>query len=144
MSQNRSSKNSTMEPELAKLSVEGQAQRQDAATLAQSDIESALNIYRLVPIAAKGDRNWDNASDLGEVVVAARSTGDARIVAAAAELDFMEIDASPAEGVTTAMASAFRNEKLYSVIELERGRTGLSRGVITGEVPLDTIRPTQV
>ncbi len=75
--------------------------------------------------------------------MAARSTGDARIVAAARELDYMEVDAKPAEDVTTSMASAFRSEKLYTVIEIDRDRTDLSRGVIEGNIAIDTIRPVQ-
>jgi hypothetical protein len=103
-----------------------------------------LKLYRLVPIAAPGDPNWDNAPSHGEVVVAARTAGDARIVAAEAELDFLEIDSSPAEDKSTLMASAFRNEKLYTVIE-ELPRTHLSkRGVVSGRIGTDNIIPTQV
>ncbi|MGO7565494.1 hypothetical protein ACC754_41555, partial [Rhizobium johnstonii] len=58
-----------------------------------------LNIYRLEPIAATDDPRWDNSPGHGTVVVAARTPGDARIVAAARELDFMEVDAAPAEDV---------------------------------------------
>ena len=67
----------------------------------------------------------------------------ARIVAASRELDFMEIDAAPAEDVTTFNASAFRDDKLYTVIEIERGRIDLKRGVIAGEISVDTIVPVQ-
>ena len=77
------------------------------------------------------------------MLVAARSSGDARIVAAGLELDFMEVDASPAEGVSTNDASAFRNEKLYTVIAVDRDRSDLTRGLLDGTVRVDTIRPSQ-
>lgn len=103
-----------------------------------------LNVYRLQPIAESGDPRWENSPFQGTVLVAARTAGDARIVAASRELDFMEVDAKPAEDVTTTMASAFRSEKLYTVIELDRDRTDLRRGVLEGDIAIDTIRPVQV
>ncbi len=126
-------------------SVESKNQLRDAATIASAtDVEEALNIYRLEPIAAPEDPHWDNAPNQGKVIVAARTAGDARIVAAGSELDFMEVDAGPAEDVTTSNASAFRDDKLYTVIEIAHGRTDLKRGVLEGEVSVDTILPTQV
>ncbi len=125
-------------------SVESQAQMRDAARLSDAgDGDEVLNVYRLSPLARFDDPRWDNAPDHGEVVVAARTAGDARIVAAARELDFMEVDSAPAEDVTTINASAFRDDKLYTVIEIERGRTDLQRGVLEGAIRTDTIRPTQ-
>ncbi len=124
-------------------SVESRAQVLDATTTSQAEIEP-LNVYRLRPIAQAHDPRWDNSPYQGEVVVAARTTGDARIVAAERELDFMEVDSAPAEGVTTSDASAFRSEKLYTVIELEHGRTDLTRGVLEGNIAVDTIKPVQV
>ena len=55
----------------------------------------------------------------------------------------MEVDAAPADDVTTSNASAFRSEKLYTVIEIDRNRTDLTRGVVEGSISVDTIRPTQ-
>lgn len=124
-------------------SVESRAQILDSSTTTGRKAE-LLNIYRLVPIAEANDPRWDNSPYQGEVVVAARTTGDARIVAAERELDFMEIDAAPAEGVTTNNASAFRSEKLYTVIEVDHARRDLQRGVIDGEISVDTIKPVQV
>jgi hypothetical protein len=50
----------------------------------------------------------------------------------------------PAEGNSTKNASAFRNEKLYTVIE-EAHRTRLSkRGVVDGRVSVDNIISTQI
>ncbi|MQY45739.1 hypothetical protein GAO09_06650 [Rhizobiales bacterium RZME27] len=127
------------------LSVESQAQLADAErTAVSTEAGEILNIYRLEPAAPPHDARWDQAPSLGTVIVAARTAGDARIVAAGGELDFQEVDALPAEDVSTRNASAFRDEKAYTVIEVEHGREGLQRGVIDGEVPVDTIRPTQV
>jgi hypothetical protein len=70
--------------------------------------------------------------------------GDARIVASGRELDFMDIDAAPADDVTTVNASAFRSEKLYTVIEVESGRTDLERGVLEGDISVATIKPSQI
>ncbi|WP_209600911.1 hypothetical protein [Sinorhizobium kostiense] len=107
-------------------------------------MQEVLKVYRLTPLAEPDDPNWQNASYQGEVMVIARSSGDARVVASEAELDFMEIDAKPAEGVTTEMASAFRSDKLYSVIEEGPAPTGAERGVIGGSVSVDNIISTQV
>jgi len=123
-------------------SVESQAQIADAVTSEQPG--EILNVYRLVPTAGPSDPNWGNAPNHGEIVVAARTTGDARIVAADRELDFMDVDAAPAGDVTTKNASAFRNDRLYTVIEIERDQRGLTRGVLSGEIRVDTIKPTQI
>ncbi len=124
-------------------SVESRAQILDSSTTEGNEPE-LLNIYRLVPIADAHDPRWDNSPYQGEVVVAARTAGDARIVATERELDFMEIDSAPAEDVTTSNASAFRSEKLYTVIEVEHARRDLRRGVLKGEISVDTIKPVQV
>jgi len=125
--------------------METQAQKSDAAarSSAAAGEGELLHVYRLVPTAAPDDPRWQNAPSSGEVLVAARSSGDARIVAAGLELDFMEVDASPAEGVSTNDASAFRNEKLYTVIAVDRDRSDLTRGLLDGTVRVDTIRPSQ-
>lgn len=108
-------------------------------------MEEQLRIFRLTPTAPPADPAWQNSPSHGEVVVRARTAGDARIVASSAELDFTEIDSAPAEGNSTAMASAFRNEKLYTVVEDESGRFDHSgeRAVIAGRIRVDTILPTQ-
>ncbi|MGV1759900.1 hypothetical protein ACQZ6F_26515 [Rhizobium sp. A22-96] len=103
-----------------------------------------MKLYRLVPTAADNDPNWLGGKSHGEVLVAARTAGDARVVAAERELDFMEIDAVPAEDKTTKMASVFRNEKLYTVIEVNNGKQYHHRGVIAGTISVDTIISTQV
>jgi hypothetical protein len=125
-------------------SVESKAQIADAAATGSPGAPGEmLNIYRLEPIAAPGDPRWDNSPGHGIVVVAARTSGDARIVAASRELDFMEVDAAPADDVTTGNASAFRDDKLYTVIEIDRNRTDVARGVLEGNISVDTIRPVQ-
>ncbi|KQW32076.1 hypothetical protein ASE36_07725 [Rhizobium sp. Root274] len=133
--------------ELTARPVEMEARQRDSATLAGNDgarPTEVLNVYRLVPIAEADDPRWDNSPFQGIVVVAARSSGDARLIAAARELDYMEIDAKPAEDVTTNMASAFRSDKLYTVIEVDRDRADLTRGVLEGGVSVDTIKPVQM
>jgi hypothetical protein len=133
--------------ELTARPVELEARQRDAAAFAGNGATrptEVLNVYRLVPIAEADDPRWDNSPFQGIVVVAARSTGDARLVAAARELDYMDIDAKPAEDVTTNMASAFRSDKLYTVIEVDRDRADLTRGVLEGGVSVDTIKPVQM
>jgi hypothetical protein len=123
-------------------SAESRSQQDDATTT--DDTRELLNIYRLEPTAEADDPRWDNSPYQGVVVVAARTSGDARIVATERELDFMEIDSAPAEDVTTSNASAFRSEKLYTVIEVDHGRTDLKRGVLKGEISVGTIKPVQI
>jgi hypothetical protein len=106
-----------------------------------------LKLYRLVPVAHANDPNWDSAENQGEIIVRAFSPADARITAAEAELDFTEIDAAPAEGNSTRDASAFRNERLYAVVEM-LDQAGVAatgpRGVVDGIVSVGTIKPTQI
>jgi hypothetical protein len=109
-------------------------------------MEEQLKIYRLVPNAPLDDPQWMDRPPQGEIVVRARTSGDARLVASEAELDFTEVDALPAEGNSTDMASAFRSEKLYTVIEDVSGRFSAEgpRKVVEGRVRTDTIVPVQV
>ncbi|HTO32346.1 MAG TPA: hypothetical protein VL202_14405 [Pararhizobium sp.] len=106
--------------------------------------QETLKLYRLAPVAALDDPNWGNADNQGEILVRAFSPADARITAAEAELDFTEIDSLPAEGNSTRDASAFRNERLYSVIEEKGSAEGGPRGVVEGTVSVGTIKPTQI
>jgi hypothetical protein len=78
-------------------------------------------VFRLVPVAEPSDSRWDLAPAHGVVVVRARSPADARIVAAAAEVDYLDIAIKPAHGTSTVHASAFRDEKLYSAVEDNSG-----------------------
>jgi hypothetical protein len=87
-----------------------------------------LNIYRLRPVADADDARWGNAPSNGELFVAARTSGDARVVAAGCEVDFTTLSALPAEDVTTINASNFKSEKLYTVILVRNGCSGLTRG----------------
>lgn len=114
-------------------SVESQAQIHDSSPKVEVTGE-LLNIYSLEATAAIDDPRWQGNPPSGPITVAARTSGDARIVASNREVDFMEIDAAPAEDVTTVNASAFRDEKLYTVIEIEHGRADVSRGVLDGVV----------
>ena len=123
------------------------APRQDEeAPVADYSDTDQLKLFRLVPVAAANDTNWDLAPNQGEVVVRARSSGDARVVAAEAELDYTEIDALPGDGNSTTSSSAFRNEKLYTVVhetDPAYPRDG-AREVVAGTVRLDNIRPTEL
>lgn len=114
----------------------------------QSEIPStnsveALNVYRLVPVAEENDPRWVKDAPQGVVLVAARTAGDARIVASESQPDFPSANALPAEDVTTRFASAFRDEKLYTVIEVETGRTDLTRGVISQQTSPEPIKPQE-
>jgi len=93
-------------------------------------------IFKLKPAAAPWDSNWDRAPNHGEVVVRALSPADARIVASEAELDFLETDTRPGDGVSTRFASAFRDDKLYTVIEMEDSSFSQCgpRAVLSGEI----------
>jgi hypothetical protein len=70
-------------------------------------------IYRLWPIARPYDQNWDHATNQGEAIVRAHSSGDARVVASEAEAMASGIDHPKA--TTKLLASAFRDPKLYAV-----------------------------
>ncbi|MBD1548771.1 hypothetical protein [Roseibium aggregatum] len=101
-------------------------------------------IYKLSPIAPEWDPNWDLAPEQGVVVVRAESPADARVVASEAEPDFLEADAHPGEDDSTREASAFRNEKLYSVTEIPDGSFPQSgpRELLAGTIsnPLKTTK----
>jgi hypothetical protein len=70
-------------------------------------------IYRLTPTARPDDTNWDRTANRGEVVVRARSSGDARVVASEGEARAMGKD--PTLATTQMLASAFRDSHLYAV-----------------------------
>ena len=105
-------------------------------TDARSDqVGGELKLYRMVPSAEPDDPRWDNAPCHGEVRVRALSPADARIVAAEAEIDFLDIGAKPGDGTTTNFASAFRDDKLYHVVlDSEDGAYG-PRGLVSGPAP---------
>ncbi|KJS17661.1 MAG: hypothetical protein VR78_05825 [Hoeflea sp. BRH_c9] len=86
-----------------------------------------------MPSARPDDPRWDNAPNHGEIRVRALSPADARIVAADAEVDFLDIDAKPGDGTTTDFASAFRDDKLYHVVLDAEDGSGGPRGVIADQ-----------
>lgn len=102
-------------------------------------------IYRLEPAALPDDPNWDRAPPHGTVIVRAESPADARIVASMAEGDFPEAGAKPGDDVSTRFASAFRDEKLYSVMEDESGTYPQEgeREVLEGTIRIDVVKPLQ-
>ena len=78
----------------------------------------STRIYRLIPGAPLDDHNWRRAAHQGELVVRARSSGEARAIAAQAE--------ARAAGVTQpttgqVMASAFEDPVLYFTRLDDRG-----------------------
>lgn len=99
-----------------------------------------LNLYRLLPLAEPNDPRWDMATFQGEVLVRARSPADARLVAAEAETDFRDVPALPGDGNSTDMASAFRDDKLYTVREADepdvprRGKREIVSGTVRRHV----------
>ncbi len=140
----RDDRNNATSPTTFGRSVESQAQIVDAQTLATgTEAGEELNIYRLVPMAPANDARWQGSDPGREVVVAARTPGDARIVAAGAELDYTDMAAVPAEDVTSRNGSLFRDEKAYSVVAVEFGRRDLRRGVLEGDLSAAIIKPAQ-
>jgi len=97
-----------------------------------------------VPAAARWDPRWDLAPYQGEVTVRARSPADARLVATDAEIDFPEAGAKPGDGVKTDFASAFRDDKLYHLVEDNSGEfpEDGERGVVAGDPDRDVIAAT--
>lgn len=97
---------------------------------------ASLKIFRLLPVVDETDPRWNNAENQGEVVVRAHSAADARIVAAAAEGDFLDIKAAPADGNSTRTFSAFRDDKLYTVVEDTKAtyRSDGDRAVFSGHI----------
>lgn len=73
-----------------------------------------MPIYRLVPAAPINDPNWSRALNHGQVIVRAHSTGEARAIAALEEASIRYGGVPPT--TTQVVASAFRDEKLYTVI----------------------------
>jgi hypothetical protein len=56
-----------------------------------------LNVFRLEPVARPNDYRWDNAPPVGKIAVAARTAGDARIVAEATSMIFSMLLRCPAK-----------------------------------------------
>ncbi|KXF79142.1 hypothetical protein ATN84_05265 [Paramesorhizobium deserti] len=105
-----------------------------------------LKIFRLVPIAEANDPRWDNSPYQGEVVVRARSPADARLVASEAERDFLDIGAKLSDDASTRTWSAFRDDKLYTVIENESGAfpTEGPRKILQGRIDPDVVKSLQM
>jgi hypothetical protein len=82
--------NNAVNPDSFGRSVERKAQLFDARKTVSATDDESLNIYRLSPIAHPEDGRWSNAPSNGDVMVAARRSGHARVVAAGCETDFMK------------------------------------------------------
>ena len=106
--------------------------------------QQPLSLYRLVPIAEADDPRWDMATCQGEAIVRAYSPADARLVAAEAEDDYLDVKAAPGDGNSTTSASAFRDDKLYTVIDEPAGShpANGAREVVEGKIKPDVITPT--
>ncbi len=76
-----------------------------------------MHIYRLIPVAGPEDPNWSLSPCQGEVGGAREEQRRCADCRDGGRSRFSRKRAKPAEGVSTASASAFRNEKLYTVIE---------------------------
>lgn len=95
-----------------------------------------MEIYRLYPRAEALASNWDIAANHGVVVVRAKTSGDARLVAAEAEARAAEPGRHENDDVFSVRASAFTDDKLYGVQKLETAdfSTAGERAVLAGEV----------
>ncbi|WMT86369.1 hypothetical protein NO932_15830 [Pelagibacterium sp. 26DY04] len=95
-----------------------------------------MAVFRLYPLAEPGSSNWDIAQNHGEVLVRAKTSGDARLVAAEAEAQLARRH-DENDDVYSIRASAFTDEKLYGVQKITdsgidpEGERGLIAGIIT-------------
>lgn len=92
-----------------------------------------LHVFRLEPATEASDPNWDNEPCHGVFVVRAYSPADARLVATDAESEALKgVVGISDEDDTTRTFSAFRNEKLYAVLEDFSFGTDGPRAVLSG------------
>lgn len=89
----------------------------------------STRIYRLIPGAPAVDHNWRRAAPQGEIVVRARSSGEARALAAEAEARAAGVR-QPTTGQV--LASAFEDPVLYFT-RLD------DRGVFPNEGPIGVV-----
>ena len=114
-------------------------------------MQDRLKIYRLVPVASDRNPNRRNtpshaAWSQRELIVRAKTAGDARIVACQAELDLAQLDTASCEGMSPDISDAFRSEKLYIVVEDNSGRfiPNGPREVVGGPVRTENPVATQL
>lgn len=77
-----------------------------------------MPIYRLRP-TTDDNKNWELSANRGEVVVRARSTGEARAIAALAEAEIVRGEEPTPD--TRLEGSAFSQANLYTVVLDESG-----------------------
>ena len=100
-----------------------------------------MAIFRLYPLAEPHASNWDIAHNHGELVVRAKTSGDARLVAAEVEAELAHRH-DENDDIYSIRASAFTNEKLYGVQQIidsgidPEGERGLVAGTIRLPVEL--------
>jgi len=91
-----------------------------------------LFLFALMPI--EGAQFQDRVDIAGGVLVVARSAADARLVAA--ESEYLHEDAAmPAAGITH--SSAFRDEKLYHVQQIDQNPVEGERALVASEFKND-------
>ena len=78
-----------------------------------------MPIFKLIPSADPSDPAWTMSINQGEVIVRAPSSGEARAIAALQEAS-VAVGGIP-KATTQVTASAFRDEKLYTVREDDSG-----------------------
>ncbi|WP_404404662.1 hypothetical protein [Pelagibacterium halotolerans] len=102
-----------------------------------------MNIYRLYPVAGPAASNWDLAANRGEIIVRAKTTGDARLVAAEAEARSAGDGRHENDDVYSVRASAFTDEKMYGVqrIETPQFPEDGDRAVLAGDVTVARAKP---
>lgn len=96
-----------------------------------------LRIFRLTPTAEPDDPRWSVALNHGTIRVRAESPAEARVIAARAETDFLDLPGRAGHhGTTPELASAFRDEKLYSCDEDDSGEFPPEgpKGIVSGQL----------
>lgn len=80
-------------------------------------MSQAMALWKIVPVAGKGDPRWLDHPIWAEVVVRAPTAAQARVLAA--EMERREAgDAAPAGNESLSFTGGFEDEKLYRVMRL--------------------------
>lgn len=100
----------------------------DRTNVAESDVATSkgtednrgrrdFKVYLLIPVASPDDPGWELSPFRGEVLVRARSTGEARATAARVEADILAHGYARFDRDFVRKASAFANGTLYGVVQ---------------------------
>jgi hypothetical protein len=98
-------------------------------------ILETLRIFRLLPVVDEADPRWGNADNQGEVTVRAYSAADARLVAAEAEDDFLEMNVAPQMETPRGCSVRFATKSFIRLLKT-------SRVFIRPRVPEELLRET--